>query len=369
MNHIKNIVVVGGANIEYILKSKENIVRGSKNFVDVEEFIGGSGVNYTMRLLSVGSPVYPILFVGNDDNGMKIHKTILEALSCLIDDKSRFFIQSSNFFVKNLKTPQSTIIVEGVHRTILSSDQNYENIFKNFVEERLSSITNISALIIGHIRSDRKEININEDNLSTIYVLENIEDDRCLVYSNFGRTQIEYGIDYWRKYLHKIDVFQLNIQEFKNFFKKEPKKLYLKEIIKKIRELNINAIVTLDRFGAIGIMKGLTNSLFMARPVNIKDKFVDSTGAGDAFCAGMVYKLNGNKNFTKIDFKEAMEMARSWAAFACQSYGGAHHCPSKITIEEYHDILNFDNEVVIYEDSNMHDLIALIDTTLALNDD
>jgi sugar/nucleoside kinase (ribokinase family) len=366
MNQRKNIVVVGGANIEYILKSKDNIVRGSKNFVDVEEFIGGSGVNYTMRLLSVGSPVYPILFVGNDENGKKIHKTILDALSSSIDDKSRFFIQSNNFFVKNLKTPQSTIVVEGVHRTILSSDQNNENIFKEFVKERLSSIEDISALIIGHIRSDREEINHDKNDLSTIYAIENISDG-CLVYSNFGRTQIEYGVDYWKKYLCKIDIFQLNVQEFNTFFKKESKKLYLKEIIKKIRELNINAIVTLDRFGAIGIMKDLTNALFMARPVNIKEQFVDSTGAGDAFCAGMVYKLSGNKNFTKIDFKEAMEMARSWAAFACQSYGGANHCPSRKNIEAYHQILNSNNEVVIYEGSSMYDLIALIDTTLSLS--
>ncbi len=369
MNQRKNIVVVvGGANIEYILKSKENIVRGSKNFVDIDEFIGGSGVNYTMRLLCVGCPVYPILFVGNDENGKKIHKTILKALSSSIDDKSRFFIQSNNFFVKDLKTPQSTIILEGVHRTILSSDQNNENIFKEFVEERLSNIENISALIIGHIRSDRKEINSNEDDLSTIYAIESVNKG-CLVYSNFGRTQIEYGIDYWQKYLHKIDIFQLNVQEFNSFFKKESKKLYLKEIIKKIRELNMNAIVTLDRFGAIGVMKDLTNSLFMARPVNIKEKFVDSTGAGDAFCAGMVYKLNGNKNFTKIDFKESMEMARSWAVFACQSYGGANHCPLRKNIEEYHKTLNDDNEVVIYEGDSMYDLIALIDTTLSLSDD
>ncbi len=368
MNQRKNIVVVGGANIEYILKSKDNIVRGSKNFVEVEEFIGGSGVNYTMRLLSVGCGVYPILFAGNDDNGRKIHKTILDAISLNIDDKSRFFIQSSNFLLKGLKTPQSTIVVEGIHRTILSSDQNNKNIFKGFVKERLSSIDNISALIIGHIHSDRVEINHEISDLSTLYAIQNVN-NRCFVYSNFGRTQINYGIEYWKKYLHKIDIFQLNIQEFKIFLKKELKEPSLKEIIKKIREANINAIITLDRFGAIGIMKDLTNSLFMVRPINIKDKFVDSTGAGDAFCAGMVYKLNGNKNFTKIDFKEAMEMARSWATFACQSYGGAHYCPSKESIETFHEKLNHNNEVVIYEGNSMYDMIALIDTTLSLVED
>ncbi len=369
MKQRKNIVVVGGANIEYILKSSENIIRGSKNFVDVDEFIGGSGVNYTMRLLSVGCPVYPILFAGDDENGKKIHKTILEALSFSINDKNRFFIQSSNFFVKDLNTPQSTIIVEGIHRTILSSDQNDKNIFKEFVQNRLSCIENISSLIIGHIHSDRREINHIDQDLSTVASLDYVNGKNCLVYSNFGRTQIEYSITYWKKHLHKIDIFQLNVHEFKKFFKKNGKEFYLKEIIKKIRECNINAIVTLDRFGAIGIMKDFTNALFMARPVDIREKFVDSTGAGDAFCAGMVYKLNGNKNFTKTDFKEAMEMARSWAAFACQSYGGAHYCPSRESIEEFHNELNYSNEVVIYEGNRMYDLIALIDTTLALSED
>jgi len=350
-----NILVIGGANIEYVLKSKTDIVQGSKNFVDIEELFGGSGVNYSLRLLSYGESVFPILFVGDDSTGRQIYDAMCDYME----------IREKDFFVPTLTTPQSTIIVEGAHRTILSQDANRKNIFQAFVAKRIEHAEDIGAVIIGHIHNDRLEINTKDDTLTTLYTLEHFKDDKnTLVYVNFGASQLEYGFSFWKDHLEKVDILQLNIHELRTFIS-NGFTCDLACLIEKIHELHINMILTLDKFGAIGIMKDDKNTLFVARPIpNIKG-FVDSTGSGDAYCAGMVSRLKGDKNFSANSFKEAMERGRSWATYACKSFGGANDCPAKKEIDTFHHDKNKDNEVVLYKDSAMKDVIALIDSMIA----
>ncbi len=348
-----NILVVGGANIEYILKSKDDIIQGSKNFVDIEELFGGSGVNYSLRLLHYGEKVFPLLFVGDDSTGRQIYEKL-----------APFGIDEKTFFVPHLQTPRSTIIVEGIHRTILSQDANKKNIFQPFVAKRIDAIGVVGAVVIGHIHNDRSAINSQNDILSTLYILDYFQNaQETLVYANFGASQLEYGFKFWQKHLQKVDIFQLNIHELTEFLSNGTS-CNLACLIKKIKDLKINMIITLDKFGAIGIMKEERETLFMARPINDIENFVDSTGAGDAYGAGMVSRLKGDKNFSVESFKEAMERGRSWASYACNSYGGANNCPSKEMIERYHDSKTKENAVVIYRDDAMKDVIALVDSML-----
>jgi sugar/nucleoside kinase (ribokinase family) len=355
----KHILVIGGANIEYIHKSKTDIVQGSKNFVEIEELFGGSGVNYALRLLTYGEVVFPILFMGEDSTGRQIYDTLLP----FSKDANQTFFDEKSFFVPTLMTPRSTIIVEGIHRTILSQDANKENIFQTFVAKRTQEAGKVGALIIGHIHNDRQDINPSGQNLSTLYALEYFKDKRTLIYANFGTSQLEYGFNFWKPHLPKVDILQLNIHELRNFLS-NGSPCDLACLIKKVQDLSLTMIITLDKFGALGLMKDAKNTLFMARPFNDIEAFVDSTGAGDAFCAGMISKLKGKKYFGASEFKEAMERGRSWATYACMSYGGANDCPSPEQIVEFHKEKTADNEVVLYHDKGMQDVIALIDSML-----
>ena len=351
--HNNTILVVGGANVEYILKSKTDIIQGSKNFVDIEELFGGSGVNYSLRLLHYGEKVFPVLFVGDDSTGRQIYEKL-----------APFGIDEKTFFVPHLQTPRSTIVVEGIHRTILSQDANKKNIFQPFVAKRIDEISTVGAVVIGHIHNDRAAINNKEDILSTLYILEHFQDAKdTLIYANFGSSQLEYGFKFWQEHLEKVDILQLNIHELTAFLS-NGSPCNLACLIKKIQNLQLNMIITLDKFGAIGIMKEEKETLFMARPINDVEGFVDSTGAGDAYCAGMVSRLKGDKNFSVNSFKEAMQRGRSWASYACNSYGGANNCPSRDVIESYHDSKTKENAVVIYRDDAMKDVIALVDSML-----
>lgn len=350
----KNILVIGGANIEYILKSKTDIVQGSKNFVDIEELFGGSGVNYSLRLLGYGESVFPILFLGDDSTGRQIY----DKISHYHD------ISEKDFFVPNLTTPRSAIVVEGIHRTILSQDANKKNIFQPFVANQIKKAGEVGAVIIGHIHNDRSEINQNGERLSTLHILEHFKDTDALVYANFGASQLEYGFYFWKKQLGKVDILQLNIHEITAFLS-NGEACNLACVIKKIQDLDINMIITLDKFGAIGLMREEKNTLFVVRAIEYSESFVDSTGAGDAFCAGMVSRLKGEKTFSTLDFKEAMERGRSWATYACKSYGGANDCPNAKDIDAFHLQKTKENEVATYHDSAMHDIIALMDSMIS----
>ncbi len=363
----QNIVVVGGANLEYIITSETEIVPGAKNSVEITELYGGSGVNYTLRLLHTGECVYPILFIGDDHAGRQIQREIVSALTAN-NPKIRYFIEEQSFFIPSVDTPKSTIIVEGHHRTILTQDKNNQNSFRTFVSSRLKKTENIGAVIIGHIHNDKPAISRTPENLSSIFTIKYFQNRETLIYANFGASQLAHGFDFWKAYLPSIDILQLNIYEIKKFFERKNEYPTLEKIVETLQHLHISAIITLDKFGAIGILKNAKETLFLARPVDLGNKFVDSTGAGDAFCAGMVSVLNGKKEILPSDFKEAMEIARSWAVFACMSYGGANQCPSAETIETFHEQIAAGNEVLQYRGARIKDIFALIDVTMELHD-
>ena len=353
------IVVIGGANMEYILKPENKLIDGGKNFVEIDELFGGSGVNYTLRLLSYGELVFPILFLGDDRTG----EMIFSELSRYKKSENSYFFDKDTFFVPKLKTIRSVIVVDGHKRTILSEDQNKENIFFDFVKSRVSQINDLNSVIIGHIHNDRKEINDDDSKLTTKFIIDYFRDKDVLIYANFGASQLEYGYSFWSNYIKDIDILQLNIEEFKEFLG-EDIDCTLDLLIEKIRSIGINAIITLDRFGAIGVLRSQNDAIFFARPISKIDGFIDSTGAGDAFCAGMVSYLDGKKEILKDEFMVAMEYARTWATYACRSYGGANLCPNKDEIESYHSKLIKDSKVVYYKDKEMRDILSLIDTLI-----
>jgi len=354
-----HIVVFGGANMEYILKPVSELIDGGKNFVEIDELFGGSGVNYSLRLLSCEQIVYPVLFLGDDATGERIYSELKRFSS----EENSIFFERGRFFVPNLKSIRSVIIVDGHKRTILSEDQNKENIFFEFAKKRVQDIDSVDSVIIGHIHNDRMQINKDSSKLTTKFIIDHFKDKDILIYANFGASQLEYGFSFWSEYINSIDILQLNMLEFKKFLGEDPEcSIYM--LIKKIWDIDINAIITLDKFGAIGILKDEKDAIFFARPVSKIEGFIDSTGAGDAFCAGMVAYLGGKKEIEKDEFMVAMEYARTWATYACRSYGGANSCPNRYEIESYHSKLIEDSKVVYYKDKEMRDILSLIDTLI-----
>ncbi len=341
--HSPIVVCVGGGNAEEILKLDEDMVIGDKHSVVAEELIGGSGVNHALRLINAGFDVFPILAIGNDRIGRSIRDELLAAAkaSKVSSSVSSFLSENDDaFFDPNMRTSSATIIVRDAQRTIFTQKLRNGKYFINHLKRRIEDALNRapyfpSALMIGHLHSDSEHVNPESAGECTKYLIDRFK-GRSLIYSNFGKSQISLGLDFWRDVLPHIDVFQLNLSEAKDFFSTQLGKIdSLLEIVDIIRKNNMTAVITLDRFGAIGIHKEEPESIFLSWPLlEVKD-VVDPTGAGDAFAAGMVASLSGQDGLPSHAFQNAIGTARLWAAYACGTYGGAGHCPSQKTLDAF----------------------------------
>jgi len=351
-----DVLVVGGANIEYIYKRNEVSYFLEKQSYDEKKIeYGGSGLNYTLRLTATKVNVIPIIPIGNDSEGKDIVKKLEE-------EREKVELGDINFsYLLNdkLKTIDSLILSDKKGRTIWSKE-NFKltyTLFNALIKTQINSNMNPKFLMIGHIHSDtnQNKESLNIKTLSTYQLIEKFNNTNTMIYVNLGRTQLEYGYEFWKDSLSKVDILQLNIDEIKFFLNasKEPP-ITLSEVIKILSTLNINIIITLDKLGAICITNGGEN--FYAPEIKIDSKYKDKTGAGDAFASGMVfYLLSSSKNKVFRDMRNAIEIARIWATYACTSLGGASKCPSLKELEEFESELRNEGKI-----DNIENLTPLI---------
>ena len=343
------IISIGGANSEYTIKLSETFKRGQKHQAELSKTLfGGSGLNISLRLLNMGFPVLPVLTVGNDIEGHNIQKSILKAIR---DNKHNItikkFIQKNGFFVPGAVTPRSTIIVDLEDRHIIKEDEKGIEKFTNYIEEKLDYIEQeykekISAITIGHIRSDSQKFIKDSPGHSTKYIINKFS-KHFHIFANLGSSQISEGFEYWKDDISKIDILQLHIDEMKTFFSSGKKPPTLSEIVERLIKLNLTAIVTLDEFGAIATCKDAGDHIIIAYPFEM-DNIIDPTGAGDAFGAGIISHLSKFKKISFSNLYNAINEARFWAAYACQHLGGSSQCPNKAQLETFKNNLNKNND-------------------------
>jgi len=215
--------------------------------------------------------------------------------------------------------------------------------------------------MIGHIQRDilKGEKHPAE---STKFIIDTFK-GKSTLFANFGNTQIALGLDFWLPYLPQIDLFQLNLEEAKRFFADKKKNATLVDVVDKIRSLDMTAVITLDKFGAIGIHRNKKDSIVLAWPLIGGEDIIDSTGAGDAFGAGLVSSVCHATVLDFSTFHNAIEVARAWSALACQSIGGSNDCPDRATIDHYiRQIAGGENCPVEIKDQNYAaEIMSLID--------
>lgn len=337
---LKPIVTFGSGNGELILTTSSEVELGAKHQVGFKEFFGGSAVNHSLRLLKAGYPVLPVLSIGNDRIGHSIQKMIHEAaLTIGVPDDVDEFIQDSHFFAKGINTPTSVVVVQEGRRTIFSQSLPGADRFLDYLDSRISDVLDATepcggpgAIIIGHIYGDAPTQG-QLGGMCTRKILDAFQ-GICPVYANFGNTQIGLGLDHWKDVLKRIDTFQLNILEARRFMTSTDDRKTLSEILSWFAENEISTVITLDRFGAVATHKDGNEAYYFAWPAIERQQIIDTTGAGDAFAAGMVAELSG-KSWNSANFSSALETARVWAALACMNYGASEQCPDLSTVMAY----------------------------------
>ncbi len=366
-----SILTVGSGTVEHLLQPHAgDIELGNKHTADFSLFYGGSGLNYAMRLLSAGYETLPILAIGKDEHGLTIQSALLAKIEKgkTLGRSQRFLGEKGHpaFFDPEIKTSSTVIIVQGAQRTIFTQSLQNGRHFIHHLKQRVGDALKVldgypTAVMIGHIHSDVIEENGHPAE-STKHIIDTFK-GKSLLFANFGNTQIALGLDFWKPDLPHIDLFQLNLEEAKRFFADKKKNATLVDVVEKIRSLKMTAVITLDKFGAIGIHRDKKDSIVLAWPLVGGEDIVDSTGAGDAFGAGLVSSVCNEAVLDFNTFHNAIEVARAWSALACQSMGGCSDCPDRVAIEKYiRKIAGGENRPVEIKDQNYaSEIMSLID--------
>ena len=352
-----NILVVGSGNAETVLDLGDDLVIGQKHDVKRVELYGGSGVNYALRLAHYdGTRVLPILSIGQDAIGRSIQQELLQAMDAgRVRTPASDFMAHPDLLCIGLTTPQSTVVTANEQRTIFREAMRGAEHFCAFAERRLEEVLaldgstlNVGAAMIGHIYADRPGVCTAEGGSITRRVIDAFR-DRAILFANFGESQYCLGALFWEQDLRALTVFQLSVEEARHFFwgcdrraQRRPAQAAPGSLADKLRwfqEREITAVLTLDRFGAVATFRGSKGVVFA--PAFELDSFLDSTGAGDAFGAGLVHSLcQAGRPPTLEEFVAAIATARLWSAYACTTRGAASECPSQVELAAFEDELH-----------------------------
>jgi sugar/nucleoside kinase (ribokinase family) len=333
----EGLLVVGSGNIENLVKLKpgNRLVMGDKHAVTFKNSWGGSGVNITCRLLAEGIPVIPVLAIGQDEGGHAIRDAIrATASSGNVLKEVEAFLQNEVLLMKAVHTANSTILIHEGERTIFGQQMKIEGNFNEDFKNRLNATLQthckrLRTIVLGHMRMEGKDSHGPGPGGCTLAVLENAPDN-ALIYADFGRTQLDLGWRFWKDHLQRVDVFQCNMKEVIGFLSKIGKRTS-HDILRFFREQNRTVVLTMDRFGAVAVLRN-SPLIHFVWPLIGNEEMKDATGAGDAFAAGMVSRLHNDpegRRFSASSFEQALHEGAIWAAAACKSDGGCGEDPKK----------------------------------------
>ncbi|WDP91369.1 MAG: carbohydrate kinase family protein [Desulfobacter sp.] len=337
------ILVVGSGNGEFVINLDCEFESNKKYLAKYHNLIGGSGVNYSLRLAAAGFEVLPVLPVGKDLLGERIKEGILSQLEKHDCRLAPSLVNSDSFFMKNVKTKISTIVIDkNKTRTVFSEKNETETGFQDHLLKNLSLINKarcpVGAVLIGHIHSDDPDRTPSDPGKTTRYLIEKFA-GKSLIFANLGHSQLSLGVSYWEPFLRKTDIFQLNLSELTYFFSAGGLELSLSGMVEWLMDNNIDTIITMEEMGALGIFSR-EKKIIRAKGHPV-DGLVDSTGAGDAFLSGVASRLCRHTGFQLEDFAQAILEGQAWANYACSDFGAASNCPTPARLNAFKKELSF----------------------------
>jgi sugar/nucleoside kinase (ribokinase family) len=339
------ILAIGGANVEHGYTIEGELDPDAKYSTEPQpRRAGGSSVNHACRLLAMGLQVHPVLPLAKAD---PLSETIVSALDdARLQGGSRYRRGRLQIRGAGLSTPYTTIIRQGAARAAFnefSPDlmRRFEEHGRAHLEDLSRSRGAIDVVMIGHVHADRVPPAASGIGFAGAITERFLTSPRLAAsrkFVNFGSAQYRQGTRRWERLLREhVTVFQLAISEVRSFCQDAGlENTSLESILGWFRD-RCSVVITLERFGAIGQLRGSPEP--MAAWPYLLDSIQDSTGAGDAMGAGIVAAMLARPFDDEAEpietrmsrFADALAFGRVCGAYACTTLGGAHACP---TLEE-----------------------------------
>jgi sugar/nucleoside kinase (ribokinase family) len=328
------VIAVGGANGERFLRLTSGGFQLGRKYTapSSETLPGGSGVNYTCRLLAAGADVLPILPIADDLTGRVIVEAIESAArtGAATADLRHAFVDDPA-----AATPYSTILASPEQRTVFNEfSPEMLTAFREHIVRKLADLPqddgkSPAALVIGHIHADRAPDAGSPGAAGQITesLIHYARQQGIPVFLNPGSAQYGLGVARWEALLPEVDCLQMDIHEMRAFVA-ELGITRLYDALAWFGE-RCTTVITLERAGAVARLRG-SDSAVISWPFSLSSReVVDPTGAGDACMAGLVASALERPIDREEGLLEAVKTGMLWAARACTQIGGAAACPSR----------------------------------------
>ena len=267
---------------------------------------GGKGSNQAISAARLGADVQFITKIGKDNYSDMALATFKDS-----GVKTKYIIQEetlntgvAGIFVSESSGENAITIVPGAAGTIKNED--IDNLKDVFVK---------SNIFLTQLETPLK---------TTLYALKKAKDNGCTTILNPAPAK-----DIDQKLFSSIDFFTPNEIEAGHFLKKDLKsKSDIESAAKDFLDKGIkNIIITL---GEKGLYFANNQEKYFVDTFKLKNKVVDTTGAGDAFNGAFAFALAND-----YKFKDALEFANKVAAISTTKIGAANSMPKIKEIEKY----------------------------------
>ena len=284
------------------IPEKGQTILGNKHIVGP----GGKGSNQAIAAARLGGKVNFITKIGKDQNAnmaLNLYKKVGINTDSIIQDENQ--LTGVAGIMINEKTGDNAInIVPGAAGTLTNKDID-KNI--NFIENSEIFLTQLETPyeVTSYALQKAKETGsitiFNPAPASNI----NESDFKCMDYFTPNETEASF-------YLKKNVESKIEIEEAaENFLNKGVK----------------NIVITL---GSKGVYFANSSESYFLDAFNLKDKVIDTTGAGDAFNGAFAYALSMNHKD-----KAALEFANKVAGISTTRVGAANAMPKLKEVEDY----------------------------------
>lgn len=296
MLNSSKIVVVGGANIDIKGYSANTFQHGSSNSGIIKESSGGVGRNVAANLGNLGCQVILLSTVGKDFKGEKLLTDTgksgvdLEYIKVMEDHSTGTYLAVIDANGELVGAINSMEIINGIDLDYLK-----ENLMVLDSAGWIFIDTNLNKDIISWLlnKNFSSKIIIDPVSIEKANKIKNKLEDIDILTPNLMEFCYLYDID--SSELDKLISEQDNSEAFK--------------LIDSNREKISPELELIITIGAEGVIYSGPEQTFWEPAVDLNDKIIETTGAGDALNAGIIYGLSRSKSIKKA-IRIGQEMAR-----------------------------------------------------------
>ncbi len=249
------ILVIGGTNIDIYGRVTNKLINKDSNNGTIDFSIGGVGKNISENLVRLGLDVSFATVLGNDDFNLKVKKHLSSLNLTTIIKES------------NLPTPKYLAIFDE------------ENDFRVGVNE-MDALNDLDINFIKELEFDKYDLLVIDANLSEQLIEYIVNNANIPIYAEAISTK---KVLKFKPYLNKLTALKCNMLEANALLNSN--ELPALNLAEKLANQGLKEVYLTDSSNGSYLF---IDNLLRYFP-SISEEIVNTSGAGDAFLAGVIY--------------------------------------------------------------------------------